>query len=406
MRISYDNGKTFETIYDHTDLTNETTTAWTAWYPGTVALTQANPDMILTSRNGITVSYDHGQSFKLKNSGISGAMIYDFVFDDKGQINYVGMLDFGISKRVDGYEGDFPPMEIVNSYPTMDGGAKSVTSIAVDPNDKNHIIGTTGSGWVYGHISYLVESYDNLNTFGIYSDMRQHLNDLKTETGKVRGPRRIKYSSTDSDVIYASWFVSEDRGKKWRETTVMVSDISPFDGDVAYGFDEGSELMVSYDRARTWKGTGMKFSGYRELVADIHEPYVVYIPIHGYSRVYKVDLKTGSMELWNEENGFWITKENGEKYHPTIGFQMRNFSQDPKNPSHMVICGNDFFASANYLFESYDGGKSWKWIEGLPGGCGISHLEFHPTEPRVYIGSSQGAYVYYYEKYGIQEDNQ
>jgi len=402
-RISYDNGKTFETLYEHMDMTNETTEAWTGWYCGAIATTPSNPDMIATAWNSIAVSYDHAKTFSMRNSGISGALINDFEFDEDGRIKYVGFLDFGIAKRVEGYDGDFPPMEIVHKFPTMDGGSKSATSIVRDPSDPNHVISITGAGFTYGFTSYLVDSYDDMNTFRIYSGMRQRMIDIQNSGGGSRGPEKIKYSKTNPDVIYANWFVSEDHGKMWRETTVNVKDISPFDGDVCYGFDSSSELVVSYDRARTWKKTGMKFENYRELVADVHEPYVVYIPMHVGGVVYKVDLKAGTMEMWNEQNGLYVLDKDGNKYTPEIGFQMRLFAQDPKNAKHMLVAGMDFYATKNYLFESYDGGKSWFNVQGIPGGCGIGWLEFHPTEPRVYIGSSQGAYVYYFENYGMEE---
>ena len=405
-RISYDGGKTFETLYDHTDLTNETYEGWTQWYSGSVAITPAEPDLILTNWDQIVISRDHGQTFNTSSSGMSGALVHDFIFDDDGQLRLVGMLDMGVARRVDGYEGYFPPMEHVQKFPTMDGGAKSTNTIAVNPRDRNHVLAVTGSGSSYGNIGYLAETYDDFKTFGIYSDMRQRFLDIQAETGVKKNIREIIWREVNPDIVYADWFVSEDCAKTWRETNVRVLESSPFDADIAYAIDN-KELVISYDRARTWRKTGFKFSGQvAAIVADLFEPFLVYVSIHGSSQIFKIDLKTGKMDLWSKDNGFYIIQENGEKYHPGIGFQMGELQQDPNNKDHMIVTGNDFYASLNYLFETYDGGSSWTQVKGLPGGCNIGCAEFNPVESDIYIGSSQGMYVYHFKKYGMQEDNQ
>ena len=85
---------------------------------------------------------------------------------------------------------------------------------------------------------------------------------------------------------------------------------------------------------------------------------------------------------------------------PGIGtvYQM---AQDPHNPKHLVTAGNDqgSYAVASGVWESYDGGETWKHIEGLGGTADVWTVQFHPTEQQVYMGTSNGTWVYECDKY-------
>ena len=87
-------------------------------------------------------------------------------------------------------------------------------------------------------------------------------------------------------------------------------------------------------------------------------------------------------------------------------YPIMSVAQDPENELHLVCGGRD--GSYNHrspgLYESYDGGNTWKNIPGIQNAADIFIVEFRPGTKQVWIGTSGGTYVYEYDKYFDVDD--
>lgn len=387
-RISFDGGHTFEVI--NADDTNYPQKGGIGWYAQRAAVSQDSPDLILWN---INISHDKGHSFKWSSSGISGGLSVPFIFDEKGVIKYIGLFDVGLVKRVDGYEGYYPPMQLVEEFPAT---SRTTTGIAIDPNDPDHGFALTGAS-AYGQESTLVETFDGFETFRLQVGMAERLQQMTLEAGKRRNVRYVWYSQTDSDVVYTDWFVSEDNGKTWRESEHLIKAISPFDGDVAYTVEDGV-LWITRNRAKTWQNTGITLGAVEyAMTADIYEDYVIWCGRHSTAEtsLYRVDLKDGSVKVYGAANGIAVPSGNG--------LQMGKFAQSPLDKNICVTSGRDYYGDGTYTFISNDAGETWEIIEGLPKAANCSNPTFHPTKPWVYLGGPQGTFILDYEKYFNRE---
>lgn len=388
-RISYDDGRTWEVI--DVDQRYQSDKTSTGWFATRAAVTKADSNLILWDVN---ISHDRGKSFHWAASGISGALSNSYVFDENGRIRFVGMTDMGIEEALDGYEGDFPPLSLIEGYPSG-GGGKTVMKIIGDPKDRNHFFSMTGES-VYGKESTIVETDDGFKTFKLYVGMAKRLQQMTKDAGEIRNIIDLWYAPTDSNVIYSSWFVSSDNGKTWRESTREIKAVSPFDADVAYAVDQ-DEIFITKNRAKTWKSTGIKLGSRIErcITPDLYEDYVLWVGRHSdyTTEMYRIDLKTGRIKTMNSSNGL---KQDIES---DFGLQIEGLAQSPLDKNLLICTGRDFYNARYFKFITVDGGEHWHLIEGMPACAGGSSNQFHPTKPYVYMGTMQGLMVLDYEKY-------
>lgn len=386
-RISYDGGHTFEVI--NIDHTNDPRIG-TGWFISRPAITKANCDLINWST---FQSRDRAKSFQWKSSGVSGALGTDFTFEKGGDIRFISLVDVGIAKRVDGYDGDYPPMELIEDFPFAKG--KTAYRTIVDPNDENHCFSLTGEA-AYNRDSAIVETFDGFKTFRVFTGMAKRLQELTRETEVMHNINRLWYAPSNSNVIYSSWFVSSDNGKTWRESERRIKTISPFDEDVAYAVDD-NEIFITRDRAMTWESTGITLPKRiaDSVEADLYEDMVLWVcrTSQSVSAIYKVDLKTGSVKSMTKENGLIL--DNPSKF----GMEMLGICQSPTNPKILICTGRDYPCARYGAFITRDGGDTWEMVKGMPGCAGGTNWKFHPTKPLIYRGTMQGIFVLDYEKY-------
>jgi len=368
-----------------------------SWYESSVALTPSNPDLIFgLGCGGTSISHDGGRTFNFTAHGIGGAMVINVVYDENGQYRFIGAYDTGIEYKMDGYEGEFPPMMSTESkYPPWKGGSKTCGSIAVDPNNPEHCFGLTGAE-PYGLPSTIVETYDGFRSdYRLYRAMGNRLDEISEERGSVANLGFIKYHPQNSSVLYTDKFISEDGGKTWRELEYDVEAVDNIDGDVLYRYEGNNsaiEIYISFDRGTNWSATGVKLSNVRfRPTADLFEPYVLWVPRHGGGGIYRVDLKTNSVVSMGNANGI-----HGWGF---TDYQMDFIRQNPRDKNHLIAIGREFYAEKGVAFETYDGGKNWHMIEGFPYGCGMASVVFNPVKDTVVFGSGMGMWVYDYSIY-------
>ena len=74
--------------------------------------------------------------------------------------------------------------------------------------------------------------------------------------------------------------------------------------------------------------------------------------------------------------------------------------QNPNNPDHLVLgmMDNYKYSTSSGIYESFDHGETWRHVPGLGGSGDVWKVRWHPSKPLVYFGTSNGMFVYEYEK--------
>ncbi len=386
-RISKDGGKNIQYI-NETQFEDVLDKDGTGWYTHAIAISKAAPSSVYI---GQWRSDDYGNTFNWKDSGTSGHLAYDWLFDkETGQVRIVGGFDFGIFSAEPGYEGDYPPMQ--PSYRNNCFANSSCTVLEVDPDDPNHVWGLSG-GRPYNTEEILVETYDGFKTSRMYFNLVKRLRE-RAEAAGTEGEYfvTVRYAKTNSEVIHAGPFISSDGGKTWFESELRIYAISPFNENVCYSMNN-DEIMISYDRAVTWKGTGIKIQMVRDsFYADPVEDFVLWVGQHGYSGLHKVDLKTGSIKSVGVANGIKSRRDS------TV--QIRNVVRSEKYPDIIFVGGDDFYGYAGgTIFMSLDGGDTYEPIPSeISSSAGLS-FKINPVTEKLWIASSHGNMVFDYVKY-------
>ena len=273
-------------------------------------------------------------------------------------------------------------------YRSRDGGqnwekmgladSERIGMIRIDPRDSNTIfVAAQGPLWSGGGQRGLYKSTDGGENW------RKVLGDglgNTDEDDQYTGVSEVHMDPRNPDVMYAvSWqrlrnvavlmdggpgtgiHKSEDGGETWRELTEGLPEgntgktgfaISPQDPDVVYATIEENNraggFWRSADGGETWEkkndylssGTGPHY--YQELFASPHQ----------FDRVYQMDVHLHVTENGGED---FTRLEHDSKHvdHHAMAF-------DPNDENYLLV-GND-----GGIYESFDLGKSWRYIDNLP----------------------------------------
>jgi photosystem II stability/assembly factor-like uncharacterized protein len=327
------------------------------------------------------VAVGSGGLWKTENAGTTWAPVFD------AQASYsIGCVTLdpsnpetvwvGTGENVSGRHVGFGD----GVYKSLNGGktwtnmglpkSEHLGRILVDPRNPNVVyVAAEGPLWSSGGERGLYKTSDGGKTWA-----------LVLEISKDAGVTSAEFDLSNPDVLYAAAYQrrrsvaafmgggpesgihkSEDAGKTWRKLTVGLPKgdmgkiglaVSPIDPRVVYATVEaGPEEKGFYrstDRGESWEKRNAYISGgtgphyYQEIFAD---PSV-------FDRVYQMDPE---MMVTNDGGKTW--RPVGEKSKHGDNHAMAFVKGDPD----YILNGSD-----GGVYESHDGGKTWRFFENLP----------------------------------------
>lgn len=329
------------------------------------------------------VAVGSGGVWKTTNAGTTWTPI----FDDQSSYsigcvtvdpNQPGTIWVGTGENVGGRHVGYGD----GVYKSLDGGqswtnvgleeSEHVGNIVVDPRDSNVVyVAAQGPLWSGGGERGLYKTTDGGQTWTLL---------LPADGGPYTGVNEVKLDPTNPDVLYASTHQrfrnvaalvnggpesgihkSTDGGETWRELTRGLPEedmgkiglaVSPIDPDVVYatielGPREGG-FYRSTDGGESWE----KRSDYLSGGTGPHYYQEIFASPHKLDRVYQMDVR-----LHVTEDGGKTFTEVGEEWKHGDNHAM---AFDPDDPDYLIV-GSD-----GGLYESWDLGKSWKFITNLP----------------------------------------
>ncbi|MBO5059514.1 MAG: hypothetical protein J6C82_01190 [Clostridia bacterium] len=316
------------------------------------------------------------------SSGFSAFRARHFLFDEENPDSVIisavdkGMVATTGETVANSYlPVDYSPMEDYNG--ARYNGKKTVYSTARDPRNSQRILISIGS-W---STSIIKESLDGGKTFA------------ELEGSEGVQTEALMFNAKNPDIIYAGNRVSYDNGESWTSLDMKIKAVSPFDGDKVYALSSSEQIYVSDDAGKTWT---LFVNDYVYGCQNIHADIAVEDKLWAgtFSGGIKIVTKEGVKDA---NNG--ITESAGDT------LAIYDIAQNPKNPNHLAAGGVDgkTCSVSSGLFESFDGGASWRQVEGLTGSRDVWTVKFHPIYPRLYIGTSSGTFIYEYEKYSDEK---
>jgi len=327
------------------------------------------------------VAVGSGNVWKTTNAGTT----WKPIFDDQGsysvgcvtidpsnpEIVWVGSGE-NVSGRHVGY-GD-------GVYRSRDGGkswsrvglenSEHISKIIVDPRDSNVVyVAAQGPLWSGGGERGLYKTIDGGETWG-----------LTLSAGEYTGVTDIEMDPRNPDVIYAATYQrmrnvaalvdggpesgiykTSDGGENWRElTNGLPKDdmgkiglaISPQDPDVVYATIEVAHRKGGTYRSANGGGSWEKRGDYLSGGTGPHYYQEIYASPHKFDRLYHMDVRLHASEdggkNWNSIEGKYKHVDNH-----ALAF-------NPDDPDYL-LAGCD-----GGLYESWDLGKTWKFIANLP----------------------------------------
>ena len=365
--VSEDNGATYtEASIDRSLSVNPTE----AWYQNHFAVSPSAPDVVYCATpTEIFKSTDGAKSFSASSSGYSGMRAVGFAFDPADDYNYwFSFVDVGVVKSLPTGNGEqYPAIYYAgnDSNGIRYNENKTCQAIAMDPKNPQRILISVGGG---GQGTIIKETTDGGKSY----------REIEGTNGSCT---KIAFNNQNPDVIYAGRYISRDDGKTFTDCGYEIREVSPVNGDVVWAVKDGylyrslnGGIDFSAMRVSTGGGSNIK------IVADKFDDRKLYVC--DYDRGYKI-----------------ITKVGVTQY--STDFPLWCIDQDPQNPLHLVGggCDNSKKKACKGIYESYDGGITWRLVTGLTGSADVWGISFHPNLPRVYVGTSSGMFVYEYEKY-------
>lgn len=376
LRYSTDNGRTFITP-SKTDTSTEFIHDNWGWGAEPFALHPTDENIVFVSLDGeLYKSTDGGKTYFASSSGYSGMRASDFLFDSNDESNvFISFIDRGVVKTVDRGRGESYPAVSYSASEDSTGirydGSKTTNALARDPKNPDRIIINIG-----GASKVLKQSYDNGDNYTIIG-----------AAGNI-STSLIEFNDDNPYTIYAGSKISYDDGATWTDSEVTVMAVSPFDGNTVYGIKDNC-MARSRDEGRTWEIYSVGLGSISSITPDLFEEGTVYAACYSYI-----------VRIADDGNSEIISPVTAEFENPE-GFWCLSVSQNPRNSYHLLAGGtnNSEYGRSGGIYESLDGGKTWRNVKGMPSSRDIWKIEFHPVLPRAYIATSAGTFVYEYEKY-------
>jgi photosystem II stability/assembly factor-like uncharacterized protein len=333
------------------------------------------------NRNVWYVCAGSGGVWKTENGGTTWTPIFDsqpsysigcVTLDPRNpEIVWVGTGENVSGRHVGFGDGVYKSLNAGKTWTNMGlGKSEHIGRILVDPRNSNVVyVAAEGPLWSAGGERGLYKTTDGGKTWT-----------LSLEISKDTGVTSAELDPSNPDVLYAAAYQrrrsvaafmgggpesaiykSEDAGRTWRKLTVGLPAgdkgkiglaVSPIDPRVVYatveagpeekGFYRSADRGESFEKRNSYTSGGTGPHYYQEIFAD---PNV-------FDRVYQMDPE------------MMVTGDGGRTWRP-VGEQSKHGDNHalaflPGEPDYLLD-GSD-----GGLYESRDGGKTWRFFENLP----------------------------------------
>jgi photosystem II stability/assembly factor-like uncharacterized protein len=245
--------------------------------------------------------------------------------------------------------------------------SEHIAKIIVDPRNSEVVyVASQGPLWAPGGDRGLYKTTDGGKTWKAV-----------LQIGENTGVTDIVMDPNNPDVVYAASYQrrrnvgvlvgggpeagihkSEDGGAKWTKLTKglptvnlgrIALGVSPQKADVVYALVVAAGKESGFFRSADGGASWTRQSNYK--VVDPQYYGEIYPDPHKADRIYAVDVNIN------------VTEDGGKTFKPA-GWKIHSDNHaiefDPKDANHLLV-GND-----GGLYESFDGGKSWKHFKNLP----------------------------------------
>jgi len=322
---------------------------------------------------------------------------------------YVGQVNGGVWKT-DDYGQTWRP--IFDDQPTQ-----SIGAIAVAPSDPNVLYVGSGEGLHRPDLSVGDGIYKSTDAGKTWKHLgladAQQIPQIVVDP---RNPNRVfaavlghPYGPNEQRGVFRSL----DGGQTWqrvlyKDASTGASDleIDPKHPDVVYAAlwearlgptEDGNEfegtgggLYKSTDGGTTWRpltGGLPKNAAQYNLAIAPSQPSRLYAAV-ALARGDRAAGPAGGIYRSDDAGATWTSVTSDER--PTMkigGGDLMVPVVDPKNPDVVYV-------ASTVAMKSSDGGKTWTWLRGAPGGDDYQNLWINPSEPNVFVlVSDQGASV-------------
>lgn len=341
-----------------------------------LALSRKHPEIVWYAfGDGLNCSFDAGVHFYNRSAGHGGQkLFYKIVTDAEGKLHFPG-TDTGYFHTESKYESGQPFPACSTPY-RMWGG-----SIALSPHNPKYMLLASGTSLYYSY------------------DMGENWSERKGSTHDFGS--FIEFHKTDKNIVYCANAISYDAGMTWVKQNNPIYLVSPVDSDVIYSrvYSESTnktDIKVSYDCGSTWKDLFILDNDVR-LRADKFNAKSVWL----------VDRYSGMLYHFNGkelEFKFDFNKFFG------VDTELIMVEQNPKDENHLV--GNAYRGDMQIgfgLIESYDAGKTWHIVPGIPGNGVFEMIAFEERTNDIFVNGWCGIIIYdadefrnYYEKNNLK----
>ena len=323
---------------------------------------------------------------------------------------YVAQVNGGVWKT-DDFGLTWHP--IFDDQPTQ-----SVGAIAVAPSDPNIIYAGSGEGLHRPDLSVGDGVYKSTDAGKTWTHLglpdAQQIPQIAVDP---KNPNRVfaavlghPYGPSDQRGVFRSL----DGGKTW--TRVLYKDVNtgasdveidPKHPEVVYAAlwesrlgpsEDGNEfrgagggLFKSTDGGTTWKQlkNGLPANGVQfDIAIAPSQPSRLYVELTTMEPSAYATAKGAGMFRSDDAGASWTKITTDERPMMKIGGgDLMVPVVDPKNPDVVYV-------ASLVAMKSVDGGKTWTWLRGAPGGDDYQNLWINPSDPNVFVlVSDQGANV-------------